>query len=150
MKVILLDDVANIGHRYEIKNVSDGYAANFLLPQKLAEVATVSKIKELEKKKELIETELKQKRELATKSLTALNGVLIEMKETTNDQGHLFKGIHKEDIIKALKEQKGIDLNENTIALEQPIKEIGEFDIKIEVEDKSALLKLIVTSKNPT
>lgn len=150
MKVILLNDVTNIGHRYEIKNVSDGYAANFLIPRKLAEIATVSKIKELEKKKELIEVELKQKKELAVKELDVLNGMVIEINEMTNDQGHLFKGFHKEDIVKAFKEQKNIDLDPNTITLEQPIKETGEFDIKIEGEGKSVLFKLIITSKNPT
>lgn len=150
MKVILLDDVANIGHRYEIKNVSDGYAANFLIPRKLAEIATVSKVKELEKKKEVVEKELNLKKEYVSKGLAALNGTTIEISETTNEHGHLFKGIHKEDIAKAFKEQKNIELDSNTIVLEQPIKQIGKFDIKVEIEKESALLTLVVTSKNPT
>ena len=146
MKVILLEDVPKIGRRHEVKNVSNGYAANFLIPNKLAEFATNQKIKISEQKSEEYEKELNLQKELLLKNIKALNNVSIEIKDKTNEKGHLFKGIHKEDIVKALYEQTGAEISPDILVLEHPIKEVGEHKIVVEHGSNKASFKLIVSA----
>lgn len=146
MKIILLKDVPKVGRKYDVKNIADGYAMNFLIPQKLAEYATPEKIKNLEMKKMQDSEEKKIQENILMKNIKALNGVSIEMKEKTNEKGHLFKGIHKEEIAKALKEQKHIDLKPEHIQLEHPIKEAGEFDITVKVDKSKVVFKLVINN----
>ena len=147
MKVILLSDVPKIGKKYDVKDVASGYASNFLIPKKLAEIATPKKIQSLEIKKAQAQDEQKIQSDLLAKNLETLKNVSIEIREKTNEQGHLFKGIHKEEIIKALKEQAHVDLPLESIVLEQPIKEVGEHTISVIVGEKAAAFKLIVIKK---
>ena len=144
MQVILLKDVPKIGQRNTVKNVSDGYAMNFLFPNKLAEPATPKKIKNLEKAKLQHETEDKIHNDLLLKNMRSLDGARVEMEGKANEQGHLFKGIHIEEIAEELRKQDHIDLKSEYIQLEHPIKEIGEFDITAKVGDIKAVFKLIV------
>lgn len=144
MKVILLKDVPKIGKKNEIKNASDGYAMNFLFPNNLAERATPKKIKELEDRKKNQETENKIHRDLLIKNMRSLNGAEVHMSGKANDKGHLFKGIHIEEIVEELKKQDHIDLKPEYIDLKHHIKEVGEFDITAKVGDIKAVFKLIV------
>lgn len=146
MQVILLKDIPKIGQKDEVKNVSDGYAINFLFPSKLAQQATAKKIKEISKKKQNQETENKINKNLLIKNIRSLNGARVEIKAKANEKGHLFKGIHIEEIIEELEKQNHIDLKQEYIQLENPIKEIGEFDIVVKTEDAKAVFKLEVIS----
>lgn len=146
MKVILLEDVTKIGMRYEIKDVSNGYAANYLIPNKLAEFATSQKIKISKQKKQQYEKELNLKKESLLKNIKALNNESIEIKDKTNEKGYLFKGIHKEDIVKALYEQTGAEISPDVLVLKHPIKEVGEHKIDVKYEDKKTSFKLIVSA----
>jgi len=131
MKVILLTDVKGIGKKLEIKNVPDGYARNLLIPKGLAKPATieaqktVQKIK-LEKEKEnlaQIENLKKIARELATKKL------VFSLK--ADDHGKLFGSVNKDIILKSLRDQKFV-LNEHAeIKIEHPLKEIGDYEIEL-------------------
>jgi large subunit ribosomal protein L9 len=103
MKVILLKDVRKVGKKFETKDVADGYALNFLIPRKLAEASTPSSMKKVENLKSRDAAEKKVQEDLLKKNLASFNGVTIEMKENANEKGNLFKGIHKEEIIEALK-----------------------------------------------
>lgn len=138
MKVILLKDVPNVGHKYDVKDVSDGYAHNFLLARKLAEVATPGAIKniELRRKQQIQQEEMDQK--LLEGTLDNLKGAKITIKEKANEKGHLFSQVHKDEIAKALKEQKNIDLKPEMVDLNKSIKEIGEHKIVVKVNKKSA------------
>ncbi len=131
MKVILLHDVPNIGRKYEIKNVSDGYARNFLFPRKLARIATMQNIQDIEKQKKRHEQEKEIQKDILEKNIAALDGLEISITEKANEKGHLFAGIRKEEISKILKEQKHLDIPSGIIELEKPIKEIGEYKIKV-------------------
>lgn len=146
MQIILLKDVPKIGQKNEIKNVSDGYAINFLFPNKLAQQATPNKIKEIEKRKQNQETENQINKNLLVKNIRSLDGARIEIKAKANEKGHLFKGIHIEEIIEELKKQNHIDIKQEYIELKNPIKEIGEFDIVVKTEDAKAVFKLEVNS----
>lgn len=143
MKVILLQDVPNVGRKYEIKNVSDGYCRNFLIPRKLAQIATTQAIQSVETKRKQSEQEKEIQKDILEKNIESLSGVRLEITEKANEKGHLFAGINKEEIAKILKEQKHINIPVEIIELEQPIKEIGEY--KIKVKDKEFLL--VVSSK---
>lgn len=142
MQIILLKDVPKIGQKNEIKNVSDGYAINFLFPNKLAQQATPNKIKELEKIKQNQETENQINKNLLIKNIRSLDGARIEIKAKANEKGHLFKGIHAEEIVEELKKQNHIDVKKEYIELKNPIKETGEFDIVVKTEDAKAVFKL--------
>jgi len=146
MKVILLKDVRAIGRKNEIKNVSDGHAVNFLFPQGLAEIATDKAIKRVEALRIQDEADRKVKEDLLIKNLKDLEGVTIEMSGKASEKGHLFAGIHKAELIPEIKKQTQLDIDESHIDLEKPIKEVGEHEIHIKVQDKTAKFKLIINA----
>ena len=144
MKVIFLQDVPRVGKKYDVKEVNDGYATNFLLPRKLAVVATPKAVAELETKKKEIAIEREVQESLLLKNLEAIKGKAITMKGKANDKGHLFSAIHVKEIVEAMKTQNHADIGEEFIVLEKPIKEIGEHEIPIAIKGKKSSFKLIV------
>ena len=149
MKVILLTDVHNVGHKYDVKEVASGYASNFLIPRKLAEIATDIKVKRVSELKKQHETEREVQKELLSKNVQSLKNVSIEINAKANENGHLFKGIHKEDIVLQLKEQSHIDIASEMIVLEHPIKEVGEVTIEVKAGDKTGMFTLTVVAGVP-
>lgn len=131
MEIILIKNIKGLGKVGDIKKVADGYARNFLLPQKLAEPATESAIKKAEdlaKKKSRGEKEkLAETRKLAEK----LKGkaVVIKAKEKG---GKLFGSIGAKEIAAGLKKM-GLEISEKSIVMEKPIKEIGEKEVKVKL-----------------
>lgn len=91
--------------------------------------------------------EKKVHEDLLLKNLEDLTGVTVHMSESANEQGHLFAGIHKEEIIPALKEQTRLEISPEYIVLEKPIKTVGEHEITVSVQDKKTTFKLIVEAK---
>src|SRR3989344_1393166 len=138
MRVIFLQDVPRVGKRYDIKEVNDGYAINFLLPRKLAEPATPKAVAELEKRKKNIEIEREVQESLLLKNLEAIKGKAITIKAKADEKGHLFAQIHKQQIIDSMKEQNHADIGEKFIILDKPIKEIGEHEIAISIKNKKS------------
>ena len=148
MKVLFLENVAKKGRKYEVKEVASGYARNFLIPQKLAELATDKSITRVDKLRKQQEAERKIQDDLLIKNLSDLKEVTITMTEKANDKGHLFAGIHKEELIPVIKEQTQLDVDTEHIILEHPIKEVGEHQIEILVGGKKTMFKLVVEAKN--
>lgn len=147
MKVILLQDVENLGKKYEIKEVKNGYARNFLIPQGLVKPATKEALKWLESQKKIEELkaveELKKVQEVAS----SLDGLEITIPVKIGDDGQLFESINNQKISEKLKEL-GFDIKKNQIALEKPIKELGEFPIKVSLEHNlEAEITIIVTAE---
>ncbi len=130
MKVLLLKDIKDVGNLGEIKEVADGYARNFLFPQGLAEVATEQNIQrmkqERERQEKLAESDLIQTGKLADK----LNGAVLAIRGKVNAQGKFYAAISAAKIAGKLKE-KGFDIRPDQIFLPEPIKEIGEYNIII-------------------
>ena len=130
MKIILLQDVENIGKKGEVKNISDGYARNFLFPKKLAKLATKQAIEELEKQKELeikeAEEELKAVQEIVSK----IDGLEIEVPVKVDEEGKLYGSINEVEISKLFKD-RGFDIKKKQIKIPQPIKEIGDYPVTI-------------------
>ncbi|MDB5259246.1 MAG: rplI [Candidatus Taylorbacteria bacterium] len=144
MKVIFLKDVPKVGKKYEVKNIADGYALNLLLPKGLAVAATPEVTKRIELEKARAIGEQKVHEELLAKNLSELDGKMITMSERANEKGHLFAGIHKDELIPVIQEQTRIQISAEHIVLEKPIKETGEYTIQIKVGEKSAKFKLVV------
>ena len=131
MKIILVKDIKGLGKAGDIKEVADGYARNFLLPQKIAESATenaVKEVKELAKKRAREEKEkMAEKQKLAEKLKN--KAVKIKAKEKG---GKLFGSIGAKEISSEL-EKMGLKIAEKSIAIEKPIKEIGEKEIAVKL-----------------
>src|SRR3989338_7818480 len=102
MRVIFLQDVPRVGKRHDVKNVNDGYAMNFLLPRKLAEMANPKNLAELERRRKEVVVEKEIQGELLERNLAELKDKVVHMKAKADEKGHLFSGIHKKEIIAAL------------------------------------------------
>lgn len=146
MKVILVKDVARLGRKSEIKDVPDGHALNFLIPRKLAIIATPESLKRvMEQVSKIGEQKLNREQEF--------EGALQKLSETTvmytadaNEQGHLFKGINKDDIA-ARMEVLGIAITKNHINLEHPIKSLGVHEVPLVYNGKKGVCRLEVVKK---
>ena len=148
MKVILLQDVNGLGKAYDVVNVNDGYARNFLLPRKLVEEATPKNLKQIEKyKKELAEKraeDLESARALAKK----IDEIQVKLTTKSGEGGRLFGSITSKDIAEGLLDQHGIDVDKKKFVLENPIKQTGEHQIDIKLfQGVVAKLKVVVESE---
>jgi|SRR3989344_1492050 len=137
MKIILLKDIPKIGRKYDIKNISDGYALNMLIPKGLALVATEDVVKRIDLEKAREEGKRKIRHELLLKNLNELEGVTIVMEEKVNEKGHLFAGIHRPEIVKAIEKQTRLQVDEEHIVLDKPIKEAGTHAIMVKIGNKT-------------
>jgi large subunit ribosomal protein L9 len=147
MKVILLQNVEDLGKKYEVKDVKDGYARNFLFPEKLAKPATEEALKWLQDQKEVIaqeaEEDLKKSQELASK----IDGIEVNISVKVGDEGQLFESINSQKVADALKEM-GFEVKKSQIDLASPIKELGEFPISVKLDHNlEAEIKLIVAAE---
>lgn len=145
MKVILLKDVENVGKQFEIKEVADGHARNLLIPQGLVKPATKEAIEWVEVQKEILakrsEEELKGVQELASK----LDDFELQIAMKVGDEGQLFEHINAQKISDKLKEL-GFEVKKSQVKLEEPIKELGEFPVKLTFDHNlEAEIKLIVS-----
>lgn len=150
MKVIFLQDVEGSGKKYEVKEVKDGYARNFLLPQKLVRAATKEALNWLVDQKEVIEAkaeeDLKKSQELASK----MDGLEVNITVKVGDEGQLFESVNSQKIAETLKEM-GFEVKKSKIELKDPIKELGEFSITVDLDHNlEAEIKIIITAENPT
>ncbi len=144
MKVILLNDITRVGQKYDVKEVSNGYGRNYLIPRGLAEIYSKKTVEKIATLKAQHGEEKKIKEDLLLKNLEDLKGESIVMKEKANDKGHLFAGVHKEELIPVIKKQTRLDMDAEHIILEHPIKELGEYDIEVKVGDKNVVFKLVI------
>ncbi len=147
MKVILLENIDGLGKKYEIKEVKSGYARNFLLPKNLAKQATKKALEWLESQKETIEKtaeeELKKIQELAS----GIDGFEVTIQVKVGEEGQLFESINQQKISDKLKDS-GFEVKKSQIDLPDPIKELGEFPVKINLEHNlEAEIKVIVAEE---
>lgn len=147
MKIILLKDVPKVGRKYDTKEVSEGYAANMLIPRGLAVAATPSALKSIGVEKAKEEGERKIHEELLIKNITGLDGATITIKEKANEKGHLFAGIHIPELLKEIEGQTRLQVNAEHILLDKPIKEVGEHTVNLKGAGKTAKLKVVIEAK---
>ena len=144
MKVILLEDITNLGDMGDTVNVKDGYARNFLIPRKLALPDTARNLKaqehhfrEIEKRKDQAADEAK---DLAEK----ISGIVLTFTRKAGETGRLFGSVTNMDLADALAE-KNISIDRKDIVLTEPIKNLGEFDVTIKLhQDVTPVIKITV------
>ena len=148
MKVIILEEVRGVGKKFEVKEVRDGYARNFLFPNKLAEPANPSSLKKLaalmaDHDKNEIELK-KHLEEMARK----INDMRIQFDLKKGKDGSIFGSVNKEAVLKALREHKLITKERVDITLDHPIKEPGLYTVAIDLKKGvTAELKIIVKAE---
>jgi large subunit ribosomal protein L9 len=140
MKVILLKDVKGVGQHGEVKTVADGYAVNKLLPMKLAEPATEEKIKQFEAKRIEHEAAIAKEEEQTSSKIKSLNGKKVSITAKATEKGCLFKGVIEKDIAKAILSGHSIEIPVDLITIDEPIKTVGEHEVKIESKSQKAAL----------
>ncbi|HET8579112.1 MAG TPA: 50S ribosomal protein L9 [Methylomirabilota bacterium] len=144
MKIILLDDVTTLGRRGEIRDVSDGYARNYLLPHKLALHATPANLKNLEQIKARQEGQAAKLKADATTQAQAIEALHFSQTRQASDEGKLFGSVGRADVAAFLAEH-GIEVERRRIGLDEPIKSVGEFSVPIRLHaDVTAHLKVSV------
>jgi large subunit ribosomal protein L9 len=147
MKVILLKDVEKLGKKYEIKEVSDGYARNFLIPRGLVKIANAENLKWLEKQREMEEKKAEEELLKVQNAASAIDGQEIIIPVKIGEDGQLFESVGVQRIYERLKEM-GFDIKKNQIQLSSPIKELGEFPIKIKFpHNLEAEIKVIIVEE---
>lgn len=129
MKIILREDVKNLGSKGDIKEVAEGYARNFLLPRKLVDIATQTSIKSAETKKEKEKEESKRLREETIKLIGKVQGKKITIRSKEKG-GKLFGSISAKDILKELAKENLV-VDERSVKIENPIRKIGNYAIRI-------------------
>jgi len=147
MRVILLQDIENVGKKYEIKEVKNGYARNFLIPNGLVKQTTKESLKWVKVQKEIeikkSEEALKKVQEMAS----AVDGQEISISVKIGEEGQLFESITDQKIFEKLKEL-GFEIKKSQIDLPEPIKELGEFPVKIKFEHNlEAEIKVIIVEE---
>ena len=147
MKVILLDNIAKIGKKFELRDVSNGHALNFLIPRGLAKIATKKAIKDLEILKKSEEKKEEEKTKHLIENIKKLKNSTVDILAKINKDGGLFAKIDKEDIINAIKDQKALDIEPENIILEKPIKKAGGYTLEIKVDSESAKFKLRISEE---
>jgi len=134
MKVILTKDVPGLGKEGDTKDLSKGYARNFLFPKGLAVPETAFARNRIREQKKRIELHNVQQTDEAQKLAEELNSISINIPAAAQDNDRLFGAIHEADIAKALKEQ-GYDIEKKNILLDEPIKSIGVYRVPIKILD---------------
>ena len=130
MKVIFHEDVKGQGKKGELKEVSDGYARNYLLPRKLASEATADNINALKLKEKAKAAQIAKEKAQAEENAKKLGGVQVIIKAKAGNAGKLFGAVTSQEISDALKAQFDIDIEKNKIVQAEPIKTFGSFSVK--------------------
>lgn len=132
MKVIFLQNIKGTAQMGDIKNVSDGYARNFLFPKNLAKPATTETEKQAEILKKKRESENLTNKEGAAELAKTMEGLVLELTEDANEEGHLYGSVNAKIIAGELAKNK-IKIKEDLIDLPEPIKTVGEHEVEIEL-----------------
>ena len=144
MQIILQEDVEKLGTRGQVVEVAEGYARNFLLPRKLGLEASAGNMKRLEKMRAVFAKKEATEKDAAQKLAELLAGVSLELTRRAGENDQLFGSVTSADISDALAAQ-GYNVEKRKIALADPIKVVGEYEIPVKLHrEVTATLKLAV------
>jgi large subunit ribosomal protein L9 len=144
MKVILLDDVAAVGHRGEVRDVSDGYARNFLIPKKLALSASAGNLKNLQHIKNQQDAKAERIKSEAHGLQQRIEALTYEERRQASEEGKLFGSVTSQDIVEFL-DRHDVKIERRRVHLEEPIKALGETTVSIRLHaDVTAQLRVSV------
>ncbi|HLG23260.1 MAG TPA: 50S ribosomal protein L9 [Candidatus Manganitrophaceae bacterium] len=144
MKVILKEDVDNLGRMGDLVDVADGYARNFLVPRKKAAVATTRNIKTLDHEKRVVADRIRKEKFAAEDLAKKIGALSLTIPAQVGEEGKLFGSVTSKDIAEAMAAQ-GIEFDKRKILLEKPIKELGISHVPVKVHhDVTAQVKVEV------
>ncbi|MBM7601383.1 large subunit ribosomal protein L9 [Virgibacillus halotolerans] len=148
MKVIFLKDVKGKGNKGDVKNVSDGYARNYLLKNKIAEEATPGNMKALEAQKRKSEQLEQKEKEEAMDLKDTLADLTVEIKAKSGEAGRLFGSITSKQIAETLQKEYGYKIDKRKIELDQPLRALGYTTIPVKLHPEvSGSIKVHVSEK---
>lgn len=130
MKVIFNVDVKGQGKKGEMKEVSDGYARNYLLPRKLASEATADNINTMKLKEKAKAALIAKEKAEAEENAKRLSAITVTIRAKAGGAGKLFGSVTSQEISDALREQHGINIEKNKIVQAEPIKTFGNYTVK--------------------
>lgn len=133
MKVILLQDVEKLGKKFDVKEAKDGYARNFLIAKGLAKPATKEALEWLAVQKEIIEKKAEEDLKKAQTTASTIDSREIVIPVKVGEEDQLFESINAQKIVEKLKEA-GFEVKKSQVMLSEPIKNLGEYPIKIKFE----------------
>lgn len=147
MKVILLQDVKDLGKKDTIVNVSDGYARNFLFPRKLALEASEGALKTIADKKSAEANRKNMELQAAKDLADKLSKIEVTIKTKAGDNGKLFGSITNKDVAEVIKSQHKIEIDKKKIVMNDAIKSVGTYQAEIKVyPEVSAKVKVTISA----
>jgi large subunit ribosomal protein L9 len=150
MKVILKQDVENVGRKGDLVNVAPGYGRNYLLPRKLALVVTASNMKMIEIERAALKKKAEEERLAFQGTIQKLNDVTLSFKRKSGEKDHIFGSVTATDIKDAL-DAKGFAIDKKRIVLPEPLKRLGNYTVAIKVyhDDKAEIKVAVVAEETP-
>ena len=150
MEIILLQDVEKLGHKGELANVSEGYARNFLFPRKLAEKATPGRVAMVRKMMEDKAAHARREAERADETRDLLSKTVLTIPASVGSGDRLFGSVTSQDIANAIYVARKIRVDKRDVALEDPIKTVGTYMVKVDVHSsvEPAEVKVMVVPED--
>lgn len=146
MKVILLQDVKTLGKKGDVVNVSDGYARNMILPKKLGIEATPKNLNDLKLQNQHADKVAAEQLAAAQQLAKELEDMQVEVKIRAGEGGRTFGSVSTKEISAAAKEQLKLDLDKKKLSLDEPIKALGTYEVKVKLHAKvTGILRVKVT-----
>lgn len=145
MKIVLRDDVENLGRKGDVVDVADGYARNFLVPRGLAMKATKGVVQQAESMRRSRAAREVRDREAAQAAAATIAGARLEIPARAGEGGKLFGSVTAADVAEALSAQRSVEVDRRKVGLAEPIKEIGETEVEVRLHsDVSATVTVVV------
>ncbi|HWV12294.1 MAG TPA: 50S ribosomal protein L9 [Sphingobium sp.] len=149
MEIILLERIEKLGAIGDVVTVKDGYARNFLLPNKKALRSNAANKKVFEANRAKIEADNAARRGDAEKSAEGVNGKQIVLIRQSSNAGHLYGSVAVRDVVEALQAEGITNVSKAMVVLERPIKTLGLFDVKVALHPEVAVTIQVNVARSP-
>jgi large subunit ribosomal protein L9 len=150
MKIILKQDVENLGRKGETVKVAAGYGRNYLLPRKLGIEVTASNVKLVEIERQSLKKKVESERLSYRELINRLNEVTLSFARKAGEKDHIFGSVSASDIKDAL-DKLGFDIDKKKIVLDEPLKRLGNYSVSVKVfHDDKAEVKVAVVKEDET
>jgi large subunit ribosomal protein L9 len=145
MKVLLIQDVDNVGYAGDIKSVADGYGRNFLMPQKLAVLATPGALKQADTIRKAAEKRRAHEKADAEAIANQLVNLELAFERRAGETGKLYGSVTSADIVEAIKAKTGLEIDKRKVTLHEPVRLLGSQDVTIRLMiDVATTIKVTV------
>ncbi len=148
MKVILIKNVDSLGKAGQVKNVSDGYARNYLLPKGLVQPATEANVKNAEVLNKKTQTVEGKKAKAQKSALSHIKGLIVTIKAKATPEGKLFAGIDAQRIVDELRQLVDFNFPVGGVMLDKPIKQTGQYKVDVQTGENKETIELNIINEN--